>query len=228
MIKAVRFCRAAFSFSPDRKGDVRGTAFKVKASLELPRKPIFWLACFGRLYEKESGFHGCEQARPDGLRSLFLRAAAKRVGPHYCAAAAASPSRSFFPQKKRRNLSRKSPKRQSAELCSAGLRSKLKKGTEAEGRACSHTRVQSPFSTNCRDKNAASFQYKRRFFGTFLTQESTVLPRLLRPLTAASPSCGGGEYSSRPQTSSTARGSPGCFPGSGQSQPLQCPPRALP
>ena len=61
------------------EGNVRGTAFKVKASLELPRKPVFGLACFGRLYEKESGFHGCEQARPDGLRSLFLRALRART-----------------------------------------------------------------------------------------------------------------------------------------------------
>ena len=116
MIKAVRFCRAAFSFSLDRKGDVRGTAFKVKASrncssflrnislnsalsrrrlkpsalcasLELhpplsakgqrwisfPRKPIFWLDCFGRLYEKglESGL---QASLLSIFQALFLRA----------------------------------------------------------------------------------------------------------------------------------------------------------
>ena len=155
-------------------------------------------------------------------------AAAKRAGPHYCVAAAAYPSRSFFPQKKRRNLSHKSPKRQSAELCSAGLRSKLKKGLGSGGKACFPERFQPLFQSTAATKDPPKPRLKRRFFGTFLTQESTVLPRLLRPLTAASPSCGGGEYSSRLQTSSTARGSPGCFPGSGQSQPLQCPPRAQP
>ena len=42
-------------------------------------KGSFWLTWVGRLIEKESGFHGCEQARPDGLRSLFLRASRART-----------------------------------------------------------------------------------------------------------------------------------------------------
>ncbi len=81
---------------------------------------------------------------------------------------AAFPSRSFFPQKKRRHL-RASHQSGSPRSCAPRVCfSKLKKGTEAEGRACSHTRVQSPFSTNCRDKNAANFQYKTQVLWYFL------------------------------------------------------------
>ena len=35
-------------------------------------KGSLWLGCFGRLYEKESGSQGFEQARSADLRSLFL------------------------------------------------------------------------------------------------------------------------------------------------------------
>jgi len=53
--------------------DDRGAAFKVKAPLEHPRKPIFGLReWYGRLCEKESDYHGCEQAHPDDTHSLFL------------------------------------------------------------------------------------------------------------------------------------------------------------
>ena len=44
-----------------------------------PSKTSHGLACFSRLYEKERGFHGCEQARPDGLLSLFLRTSCART-----------------------------------------------------------------------------------------------------------------------------------------------------
>ena len=34
-------------------GDVRGAAFKVKAPLEHPRKPVLGLGCIGRLTKKD-------------------------------------------------------------------------------------------------------------------------------------------------------------------------------
>ena len=58
------------------------------ASLKPTRKAVFEWTCYGRLIEKECGVHGCEQARPDGLRSLFLRASRARTaqpsGPADC------------------------------------------------------------------------------------------------------------------------------------------------
>ena len=155
-----------------KRGTFERRLWMAKAPLELSRKPVFGLDCYGRLYEKERESRGFEQARSDDLLSLFLRAPRARTaqpsgpaaslcgcarggppfhcgetsGLHYRAAAAAYPPARFCRSKNGDHLSHKSTKRQSAEQRSAGLRSKLKKGTEAEGRACSHTRIQSPFS----------------------------------------------------------------------------------
>ena len=105
--------------------DVREAAFKVKAPLELSRKPVFWLTCFGRLYEKGVWNLDCKQACPPSSRPFFcaLRAPGRlcrpglphllcgcarggppfRCGetsglPHYRAAAAAYPSLLILPQ----------------------------------------------------------------------------------------------------------------------------------
>ena len=148
MIKAVRFCRAAFSFSPDRKGDVRGTAFKVKAS------------------------RNCSSF----LRNISLNSALsrRRLKP----SALCASSRSFFPQKKRRHPN---ALRTTAAVCGAQLRERVKHAEKETGEkwgklACIHF-LRFFFDIDCRDKTAATFQHKRRFFGTFLTQESTVPPR---------------------------------------------------
>ena len=217
---------------------VRGTlGRRLLRQKPLPKthpKTSLWLGSVGRLIEKESGFHGCEQARPGGLRSLFLRASRARTaqpsGPAdnvdcyrlrgtavfpagktsgrsnaLCGAlhlirhgGAVTPSpqgEGFFlyvfpkrlplegklsPERRLMRCSQpqlalslfraaarnplvfsaektatpthKTPKRQSAELRSAGLRSKLKKGPGSRGRACSHAGFQTLFHTDCRDK----------------------------------------------------------------------------
>ena len=148
-----------------------------KAPLELSRKPVFGLDCYGRLYEKERESRGFEQARSDDLLSLFLRAPRARTaqpsgpaaslcgcarggqpfhcgetsGLHYRAAAAAYPHARFCRSKNGDHLSHKSTKRQSAEQRPAGLRSKLKKGKTMIGASLLASVFVSPFSQNCRD-----------------------------------------------------------------------------
>ena len=100
-----------------RERDVRGTAFEGKS---LPRKPIFWLTCFGRLYEKERESRGFEQARSDDLLSLFLRAsrapdgAAVRACRICCVVAPAGERR--FAAAKRAGLTISLPQRRTLPL----------------------------------------------------------------------------------------------------------------
>ncbi len=57
-----------------------------------------------------------------------------------------------------------------------GFAKQTEKGAWKRGESLLSQTIPSPFSINCRDNHAANFQPKRRFFGTFLTQESTVSP----------------------------------------------------
>ena len=129
-------------------------------------------------------------ARPDGAAVRACRiccvvalaedrrfAAAKQAG-----FTIAPPQRRTFPlvfsAEKTATLTHKILKRQSAELRSAGLRSKLKKGLESAGKLA-FTSVPNPFSLNCRVNHAVNFQYQTQVLWYFLDARKYRPPRLL-------------------------------------------------
>ncbi|MBR6787058.1 MAG: hypothetical protein IKM26_03965 [Clostridia bacterium] len=150
--------------------DVRGAAFKVKAPLELPRKPVFWLDCYGRLYEKDSGhrmekqafpslpgsfsspFHGRDHALRDRPADCLCGCApggppfccGKTSGFHYLAAAAAySPAR--FCRSKNGELKRIPYQSGSPQGVPCGFAKQTEKGENDERGELARIRLRFPF-----------------------------------------------------------------------------------
>ena len=132
----------------------------------------------GRLTKKESESHGFEQARSGDLHSLFLSALRMRWLRHRPAA----PVRvSIFARSAARSIKQHQSTRSAATQQRGSPRSMLRgfakqteKGLEIGGKACFHIRTSNPFSIQLPQLITSQATNKRRFFGTFLTQESTV------------------------------------------------------
>ena len=154
------------------RGTFEGRLLKAKASLELPRKPIFGVTCFGRLYEKEAEPPILQASLHIVVPSLFLRASRTRTAqqsgpaallcvcalggpPFRCGETSGTsllrrrsdvPSRSFFPQKKRRHPN---APRTKAAVCGAMIRGRAKHAEKEPGiggKACFHSRASGSFS----------------------------------------------------------------------------------
>ena len=86
-------------------------------------KACVWIGLLWQAIRKRGLESGLQASLPSIFQALFLRASRP----------AGRSSRSFLPQQKRRSLPHEPPKRQSAGLFPAGLRSKLKKTEKIMG-----------------------------------------------------------------------------------------------
>ena len=148
--------------------DVREAAFKVKAPLELSRKPVFVdVNVWRRLYEKDLGQRMEKQAFPSLPGSFSTRFARAIATQSACCVVMPAGER------RRTNTTRTQAAVRMAKP--SGFAKQTEKGERSHRGELARIRdLPHLFHIDCRYKNAANFQCKRRFFVTFLTQESNV------------------------------------------------------
>ena len=125
--------------------------------------------CYGRQYEKESDYHGCEQARPDDIPSLFLvRFTDTMAAPSACRTGVRHRPRGNYPHiqtcprgtdnactQLHRHCQRALPTAAVCGTCSAEFAKQTKKGEKPRGELARAFGF-NPFFLYCRVNHAAN------------------------------------------------------------------------